>query len=51
MNEKKLTEGGYSEAVQAIKAAILRSQYKAARAVNAEQLSLYYGIGDRKSVV
>lgn len=45
MNEKKLTEGGYSEAVQAIKAAILRSQYKAARAVNAEQLSLYYGIG------
>lgn len=45
MNEKKLTEGGYSEAVQAIKAAILRSQYKAARAVNAEQLSLYYAIG------
>lgn len=45
MNEKKLTEGGYSEAVQAIKAAILHSQYKAARAVNAEQLSLYYGIG------
>lgn len=45
MSEKKLTEEGYSEAVQTIKAAILRSQYKAARAVNAEQLSLYYGIG------
>lgn len=45
MSEKKLTEEGYKEAVQAIKAAILRSQYKAARAVNAEQLSLYYAIG------
>lgn len=35
----------FNEAVQTIKTAILRSQYKAARAVNAEQLSLYYGIG------
>lgn len=35
----------YKEAVKGIKEAILRSQYKAASAVNKEQLSLYYGIG------
>ncbi|GHT08295.1 hypothetical protein FACS189426_03560 [Bacteroidia bacterium] len=35
----------YKEAVRNIKEAILRSQYKAASAVNKEQLSLYYGIG------
>ncbi|GHT32792.1 hypothetical protein AGMMS49574_17130 [Bacteroidia bacterium] len=35
----------YKEAVRSIKEAILRSQYKAASAVNKEQLSLYYGIG------
>ena len=35
----------YSEAVIAIKEAILRSQYKAISVVNREQLSLYYGIG------
>ena len=35
----------YTEAVQAIKTAILKSQYKAARNVNAESLSLNYGIG------
>jgi predicted nuclease of restriction endonuclease-like (RecB) superfamily len=35
----------YKEAVKDIKEAILRSQYKAASAVNKEQLSLYYGIG------
>jgi len=35
----------YSEAVTAIKEAILRSQFKALSAVNREQLSLYYGIG------
>lgn len=35
----------YIEAVKTIKAAILRSQYRAAASVNREQLSLYYGIG------
>lgn len=33
------------EAVQSIKAAILKSQARAAQMVNHEQLSLYYGIG------
>ena len=32
-------------AVRAIKAAILQCQYRAARSVNQEQLSLYFGIG------
>ena len=32
-------------AVKAIKKAILQSQYRAAKIVNREQLSLYYGIG------
>lgn len=35
----------YNVAVQAIKEAILRSQYQAAKLVNREMLSLYYGIG------
>ncbi len=35
----------YSVAVNAIKDAILRSQYQAAKLVNREMLSLYYGIG------
>ena len=35
----------YNSAVQTIKEAILRSQYKAAKLVNREMLSLYYGIG------
>ena len=35
----------YHDAVQAIKAAILQSQYDAARSVNEKQLLLYYGIG------
>lgn len=35
----------YSIAVSAIKDAILRSQYQAAKLVNREMLSLYYGIG------
>lgn len=35
----------YDEAVQAIKTAILQSQYDAARTVNEKQLRLYYGIG------
>ena len=35
----------YDEAVSAIKAAILQSQYESARSVNEKQLMLYYGIG------
>ena len=35
----------YDIAVQTIKDAILRSQYQAAKLVNREMLSLYYGIG------
>lgn len=35
----------YNAAVQTIKDAILRSQYQAAKLVNREMLSLYYGIG------
>lgn len=34
-----------STAVSAIKTAILESQYRAAKSVNSEQLSLYFGIG------
>ena len=41
MNEKRK----YDDAVQIIKAAILQSQYDAARAVNEKQLMLYYGVG------
>lgn len=41
MSEKQ----NYDEAVQAIKTAILQSQYDAARTVNEKQLMLYYGIG------
>ena len=33
------------DAVNTIKTAILQSQYRAARSVNREQLSLYYSIG------
>lgn len=39
------TQNNYSAAVQRIKAAILQSQYQAAKGVNAVMLSLYYGIG------
>lgn len=35
----------YDDAVKVIKAAILQSQYDAARAVNEKQLMLYYGVG------
>lgn len=35
----------YMTATEQIKEAILSSQYKAAKQVNAEQLSLYYGVG------
>ena len=40
----------YNIAVQKIKDAILRSQYQAAKLVNREMLSLYYGIGRYISV-
>ncbi len=39
------TTADYNFAVQTIKDAILRSQYQAAKLVNREMLSLYYGIG------
>ncbi|GHU81855.1 hypothetical protein FACS189415_1090 [Bacteroidia bacterium] len=35
----------YSEAIKAIKSAILQSRYRAAALANREMLSLYYGIG------
>lgn len=35
----------YDDAVQTIKAAILQSQYDAARSVNEKQLMLYFGVG------
>lgn len=40
----------YNNAVEQIKAAILKSQYTAAKQVNAIQLSLYYGIGQYVSL-
>lgn len=43
--DNKSLETKYSIAVQAIKTAILKSQYQAAKLVNKEQLALYYGIG------
>lgn len=42
--EKKNTQQ-MSDAVNILKAAILQSQARAAKAVNQEQLALYYGIG------
>jgi len=35
----------YKEAVRTIKAAILQSQYRSAKLITGEQLSLYFGIG------
>lgn len=35
----------YEDAAEVIKGAILRSQYRAVKATNGEQLSLYYAIG------
>jgi len=40
----------YGDAVQAIKQAILKSQYEATKGVNAQQLALYYSIGRYISV-
>ena len=44
MAEVKMTSE-LREAANAIKTAILQSQYRAAKGVNREQLSLYFGIG------
>jgi predicted nuclease of restriction endonuclease-like (RecB) superfamily len=46
--ETKMQE--YRQAVSAIEKAILHSQYRAAKMVTGEQLSLYYGIGGYVSV-
>ena len=43
-NSKSLTDQ-YNQAADAIKTAILQSQYEAAKGVNRVQLALYYGIG------
>lgn len=45
MEMGKSLEMNYTVAVQAIKTAILQSQYNAVKLVNKEQLALYYGIG------
>ena len=52
MTKEKMTQQvtDYSAAVNTIKDAILRSQYQAAKLVNREMLSLYYGIGRYISV-
>jgi predicted nuclease of restriction endonuclease-like (RecB) superfamily len=42
---QKMTAKGYSQAIQTIKNAILKSRYRAAALANRELLSLYYGIG------
>ena len=36
----------YSDAIQAIKQAILQSRYTAARLINREMLALYYAVGE-----
>lgn len=48
-NNKSLTNQ-YNQAAEAIKTAILQSQYEAAKGVNRVQLALYYGIGKFVSV-
>ena len=48
-NNKSLTNQ-YNQATEAIKTAILQSQYEAAKGVNRVQLALYYGIGKFISV-
>ena len=45
MENSKLLTNQYNQAVEAIKVAILQSQYEAAKGVNRVQLALYYGIG------
>lgn len=44
-NNNMSLPAGLRSAVTAIKQAILQSQYRAAKGVNREQLSLYFGIG------
>ena len=44
-NNKVITNDVMGNAVQVIKAAILESQQRAIKAINQEQLALYYGIG------
>ena len=43
--ESKLVGSNIREAVQQIKAAVLRSQARSVQYINQEQLSLYFGIG------
>ena len=43
--KKLITTDATANAVQVIKAAILQSQQRALKAINQEQLALYYGIG------
>ncbi len=50
MTDNNLLENKYTAAVQTIKTAILKSQLKAVKAINQEQLALYYGIGRYVSV-
>lgn len=44
-NDNLTTDNVTAGAVQVIKAAILQSQQRALKAINQEQLALYYGIG------
>lgn len=46
MMEEQINHIDYSHAIKAIKNAILQSRYNAAKLVNKEILSLYYGIGE-----
>ncbi len=50
MENNKSQTNQYNQAAEAIKAAILQSQYEAAKGVNRVQLALYYGIGKFISV-
>ena len=45
MKENNLLTAQYNQAAEAIKTAILQSQYEALQGVNRVQLTLYYGIG------
>jgi len=50
IEENKLLQARYNQAVEVIKTAILQSQYDAAKNVNRIQLALYYGIGKYLSI-
>lgn len=45
MDSQDILSSEWRNAVKTIKSAILQSQYRAAKGVNREQLSLYFGIG------